>query len=77
MVVNNSAPEPDGSHEHSLIFANHQGRRAGRSRKCSASDCPYRHGELALRFAWMDGFSKGRILLKEAEGTSHRVRVDT
>jgi ribosome modulation factor len=37
------------------------GRVAGKNPEAMASSCPYSHDEMPMRFAWLDGFSEGRI----------------
>ncbi|TXN40494.1 hypothetical protein FV232_05145 [Methylobacterium sp. WL30] len=59
----------DGSTKNDDAEAMRLGWEAGKIEKSSACDCPYEPSVFGLRFAWLDGFSKGRVELQKATGT--------
>ena len=65
----------DGSTQNEDAEAKQLGWEAGGIEKRSVSDCPYAHSVFGLRFAWLDGFSKGRVELQKATGTEPATHV--
>lgn len=65
----------DGSTPNDDAAARQLGWEAGGTEKRSGGDCPYAHSVFGLRFAWFDGFSKGRAEMQKAMGTEPATHV--
>ncbi|MCJ2105611.1 hypothetical protein MKK70_09515 [Methylobacterium sp. E-041] len=65
----------DGSTQNEEAEAMRLGSEAGMEEKRFAGECPYDHTAFALRFAWLDGFSKGRVELEKSTETEPTTRV--
>ncbi|MCJ2005747.1 hypothetical protein [Methylobacterium sp. J-092] len=65
----------DGSTKNEEAEAIRLGWEAGKIEERSACDCPYDPNAVGLRFAWLDGFSKGRVELEKATGTEAATRI--
>ena len=59
----------DGSTQNEEAEAMRLGSEAGIEEKRFAGECPYDYTKFGLRFAWLDGFSKGRVELEKVTGT--------
>ena len=49
-----------------LDEATRLGRASGELSRSQVADCPYRHNAMALRGAWISGFSAGRVAINAA-----------
>jgi hypothetical protein len=67
----------DGSTKNEEAEAMRLGSEAGKAVERFAGECPYVHTAFSLRFAWLDGFSKGRVELEKATGTGPATRSDS
>ncbi|MFK5600630.1 hypothetical protein ACFZ8E_27160 [Methylobacterium sp. HMF5984] len=67
----------DGSTKNEEAEAMRLGSEAGKVEKHFAGECPYDYSAFGLRFAWLDGFSKGRAELQKATGTEPATRVES
>ena len=56
--------------ENDMKDAREAGQVAGRQSNSTAADCPYQHRSPKLRSAWLQGFSEGRVLLRQSDGAS-------
>ncbi|TXM92020.1 hypothetical protein [Methylobacterium sp. WL116] len=65
----------DGSTKNEEAEAMRLGSQAGKDEKRFAGECPYDQTAFGLRFAWLDGFSKGRVELEKATGTEPATRI--
>jgi hypothetical protein len=65
----------DGSTQNEEAEAMRLGSEAGKDEKRIAGECPYDYTAFGLRFAWLDGFSKGRAELQKATVTEPATRV--
>ena len=65
----------DGSTTNEEAEATRLGAEAGKAGKRFAGECPYDYATFRLRFAWLDGFSQGRVELYEITGTGAATRA--
>ncbi|MCJ2103903.1 hypothetical protein MKK70_00595 [Methylobacterium sp. E-041] len=65
----------DGSTKNEEAEAMRLGSEAGKAEKRFAGECPYDYTKFGLRFAWLDGFSKGRVELEKVMGTEPATQV--